>query len=78
MPINQWQYNDELADLCGPDAPKSEAWRIRLAALILPKAICSRPASYRDNPSKEEQEAMKVAEEALRRVLQPSLAEAST
>ena len=77
MPINQWQYNDELADLCGPDAPRTQAWRARLAGLILPKAVCSRPASYRDSPSQEEQDAMKAAEDALQKVMHSSLTEAS-
>ena len=69
MPINQWQYNDELAELCGPDLPKSASWRRQLSSLILPKAVFARPDTFRDRPTEEEAQAFEEANQILRDTL---------
>ena len=69
MPINQWQYNDVLAQLCGPDVPKSAQWRRELTSLILPKAIFARPDTFRDRPTEEEALAFDRANQILRKSL---------
>ena len=68
MPINQWQYNDELARLCG-DVPKSAKWRRELSSLILPKAVFARPDTFRDNLTAEEKLAIERADQILRQTL---------
>ncbi len=69
MPINQWQYNDELARLCGPYVPKSAKWRRELSSLILPKAVFARPDTFRDNLTAEEKMAIERADQILRQTL---------
>lgn len=69
MPINQWQYNDELAQLCGPDVPTSAKWRRELSSLILPKAVFARPDTFRDNLTADEKIAIERADQILRQTL---------
>ena len=69
MPINQWQYNDELARLCGSDVPTSAKWRQELSSLILPKAVFARPDTFRDNLTAEEKLAIERADQILRQTL---------
>jgi len=69
IPINQWQYNDELAQLCGPDVPTSAKWRRELSSLILPKAVFARPDTFRDNLTADEKIAIERADQILRQTL---------
>ncbi len=69
MPINQWQYNDELARLCGPDVPTSAKSRRELSSLILTKAVFARPDTFRDNLTADEKVAIERADQILRQTL---------
>lgn len=65
MPVNQWQYNNRLVDMCGPDVGPLEDWRLRIHS-CQSKAIFTRPETFRDEWTSEEAEAFKAAEAACR------------
>ena len=52
MPVEQWQYNDGLAEACGVDVSKPDDWRRRVYALMSQR-IFERPETFRDEHDEE-------------------------
>lgn len=69
MPINQWAYNAQLAQLCGPDVPRQPAWLQDLYAAITVH-ILGRPDSFRDEWGPKELAVYDLADKHCNQMLQ--------
>ncbi|KAK9832816.1 hypothetical protein WJX81_004138 [Elliptochloris bilobata] len=68
-PVNQWDYNEDLRQRCGPDVPLPPPWLCPLQRLIQGRILVA-PRTFRDTPTPEEaalyEEAAAACEELLR------------
>ncbi|KAK9815265.1 hypothetical protein WJX72_000885 [[Myrmecia] bisecta] len=69
MPVDQWAYNDWLAEACGEDVPRPAGWRRRMHTL-LSSLIFGRPDSFRDQALPGEEELYAEADAACARMWQ--------
>jgi hypothetical protein len=67
----QWAYNDWLAGMCGPDVPKTPAWRTQLwkEARVMKNKYS--PDVYRDKW--DDEASLIAAHAAFRELLEPKL-----
>lgn len=60
MPVDQWAYDAQIAEMCGGDVPSAPSWRRLLRATFAP-VIFERPDTFRDVRTPEEEAVLEEA-----------------
>ena len=77
MPVNQWVYNAQLAQLCGPDVELQPDW-LPGAYASTAVHILGKPDSFRDDWGPDEIAVYKLADGFCKQMLQTDVMKCAT